>query len=224
MAESDDGFVRRWSQRKRKTRQDQRDADDPSAPGLPAESAQEAAVPAEAPDNLPDVDSLDESSDFTVFLKEGVPDIIRRKALRKLWRVHPAMAVIDGLDDYDDDYTVSEALVKGLKTVYEAGKGYLDEDEAGEVPTAAEDEEVAESATESETVPGEASKGAEAEPETAPSVPAGKEKTTLVADAKPAIPARRQAAHDGESGASTHAAQTHKRSARQRRWGQVVDE
>ena len=223
MAESDDGFARRWSQRKRKTRQDQRDADDPSAPGLPAEAAQEAAVPAEAPDNLPDVDSLDESSDFTVFLKEGVPDIIRRKALRKLWRVHPAMAVIDGLDDYDDDYTVSEALVKGLKTVYEAGKGYLDEDEAGKVPAAAEDEEIAESATESDTVPGEAADGAEAEPEHAESVPDGKEKSTLVADAKPAIPAGRQAANDGKSDASTNAAQTRKRSARQRRWGQVVD-
>ncbi len=223
MAESDDGFARRWSQRKRKTRQDQRDADDPSAPGLPAEAAQEAAVPAEAPDNLPDVDSLDESSDFTVFLKEGVPDIIRRKALRKLWRVHPAMAVIDGLDDYDDDYTVSEALVKGLKSVYEAGKGYLDEDEAGEVPAAAEDEEVAESASESETVPGEASKGAEAEPENAVSVPDSKEKSTLVADAEPANPTGRQASNDGESDVPAHTSRAPRRSARQRRWGQVVD-
>ncbi len=50
--------------------------------------------------------------------------------------------VVDGLDDYDDDYTVAEALVKGLKTVYEAGKGYLDEDE-----TAAPEGEVAEDET-----------------------------------------------------------------------------
>ncbi len=188
---------------------------------MPTEAAQEAELPAEAPDNLPDIDSLDESSDFTVFLKEGVPDIIRRKALRKLWRVHPAMAVIDGLDDYDDDYTVSEALVKGLKTVYEAGKGYLDEDEGGEVPAAAEDEdeEVAETDTES----GEAVTGSESAPENAESVPDSKKKSTLVAEAKPANPTGRQASNDGESDVPVHPSRVRRRSARQRRWGQVVD-
>ncbi len=56
----------------------------------------------------------------------------------------------DGLNEYDEDYTVAEPLVKALKTVYEAGKCDLDEDEtaapegeaaeaeAGEVPAAAE--------------------------------------------------------------------------------------
>ncbi len=108
----------------------------------PAGPSSEAAGDPEVVARLPDLDSLDDASDFSVFLKEGAPDVIRRKALRKLWRVNPVLANLDGLNDYDEDYTVSEALVKGLKTVYEAGKGYLDEDKAGEVPEgeAAEDE------------------------------------------------------------------------------------
>ena len=161
MADPKDGFVERWSRRKRTARRpraaeghaDQTaQAAAAAAPGVepPAGPPSETAGDPEVVARLPDLDSLDDASDFSVFLKEGVPDVIRRKALRKLWRINPVLAHLDGLDDYDDDYTVAEALVKGLKTVYEAGKGYLDEDEtaapegeaaeaeAGEVPAAAE--------------------------------------------------------------------------------------
>ncbi|MCH8924532.1 MAG: DUF3306 domain-containing protein [Proteobacteria bacterium] len=166
MADPKDGFIKRWSLRKRTARrpraeegQADQTAQAPTAavPEVepPAGPPSEAAGDPEVVAQLPDLDSLDDTTDFTVFLKEGVPDVIRRKALRKLWRVNPVLANLDGLNDYDEDYTVSEALVKGLKTVYEAGKGYLDEDEtaapegeaaeaeaaeaeAGEVPAATE--------------------------------------------------------------------------------------
>ncbi len=161
MADPKDGFVERWSRRKRTARRPRAEeghadqaaqAAAAAAPEVepPAGPPSEAAGDPEVVARLPDLDSLDETSDFSVFLKEGVPDVIRRKALRKLWRVNPVLAHLDGLDDYGDDYTVAEALVKGLKTVYQAGKGYLDEDEtaapegaaaeaeAGEVPAAAE--------------------------------------------------------------------------------------
>ncbi len=161
MADPKDGFVERRSRRKRTARRPRagdghadQTAQAPAAavPEVepPAGPPSEAAGDPEVVARLPDLDSLDETSDFSVFLKEGVPEVIRRKALRKLWRVNPVLAHLDGLDDYDDDYTVAEALVKGLKTVYQAGKGYLDEDEtaapegaaaeaeAGEVPAAAE--------------------------------------------------------------------------------------
>ena len=161
MADPKDGFVERWSRRKRTARRPRAEeghadqtaqAPAAAAPEVepPAGPPSEAAGDPEVVARLPDLDSLDDASDFSVFLKEGVPDVIRRKALRKLWRINPVLAHLDGLDDYDDDYTVAEALVKGLKTVYEAGKGYLDEDEtaapegeaaeaeAGEVPAAAE--------------------------------------------------------------------------------------
>ena len=117
----------------------------------PAGPPSEAAGDPEVVAQLPDLDSLDDASDFSVFLKEGVPDVIRRKALRKLWRVNPVLACLDGLNDYDEDYTVSEALVKGLKTVYETSKRYLDEDEtaapegqAAEAETAAQEDEAGE--------------------------------------------------------------------------------
>ena len=166
MADPKDGFIERWSRRKRTARRPRAEeghadqtAQAPTAavPEVepPAGPPSEAAGDPEVVAQLPDLDSLDDTTDFTVFLKEGVPDVIRRKALRKLWRVNPVLANLDGLNDYDEDYTVSEALVKGLKTVYEAGKGYLDEDEtaapegeaakaeaaeaeAGEVPAATE--------------------------------------------------------------------------------------
>ena len=163
MADPKNGFIERCSRRKRTARrpraeegQADQTAQAPAAAGPevepPAGPPSEAAGDPEVVARLPDLDSLDDASDFSVFLKEGVPDVIRRKALRKLWRVNPVLANLDGLNDYDEDYTVSEALVKGLKTVYEAGKGYLDEDEAGEVPegeaaeveTAAQEGEAAE--------------------------------------------------------------------------------
>jgi len=174
MAERDeDGFLERWSRRKRGE----------ASPGAPETGTAEAAQPAEpsggrsgpppagarppavgppqseeAPDSgdpeviakLPDLDTLNKDSDFTAFLQDGVPDALRRQALRKLWRTDPVLANLDGLNDYDEDYNLSEPLVKAVKTVYEAAKGDPDEDEtaasegesaeneAGEAPAAAE--------------------------------------------------------------------------------------
>ncbi|MCH8997825.1 MAG: DUF3306 domain-containing protein [Proteobacteria bacterium] len=162
MADPKNGFIERWSLRKRTARQPRAEeghadqtAQAPTAavPEVepPAGPPSEAAGDPEVVAQLPDLDSLDDASDFSVFLKEGVPDVIRRKALRKLWRVNPVLACLDGLNDYDEDYTVSEALVKGLKTVYETSKRYLDEDEtaapegqAAEAETAAQEDEAGE--------------------------------------------------------------------------------
>ncbi len=182
MAERDeDGFLERWSRRKRseaspgapetETAEVAQPAAKPARPsggrsGPPAARARPAAVglpqSEEAPDSgdpeviakLPDLDTLKEDSDFTAFLQDGVPDALRRQALRKLWRSNPVLANLDGLNDYDEDYTVSEPLVKALKTVYEAGKGDLDGDqtaapggEAAENQTAAPEGEAAENQT-----------------------------------------------------------------------------
>ncbi len=174
MADPKDGFVERWSRRKRTARRPRAEeehadqtAQAPAAatPAVepPAGPPSEAAGDPEVVARLPDLDSLDDTSDFSVFLKEGVPDVIRRKALRKLWRVNPVLAHLDGLDDYDDDYTVAEALVKGLKTVYQAGKGYLDEDEtAAPEGEAAEDETAVPEGEAAEDEAGEVPAAAEA--------------------------------------------------------------
>lgn len=77
-----------------------------------------------------DFDGLDYDSDYTRFMKDGVPESVRKRALRKLWGSNPILANIDGLNDYDDDFTDAALAVKGLlKTSYKAATGYLTDEE-----------------------------------------------------------------------------------------------
>ena len=46
-----------------------------------------------------DFDTLDYDSDYQRFMRAGVPEAIKRKALRKLWQSNPTLAVLDGLND-----------------------------------------------------------------------------------------------------------------------------
>lgn len=57
-----------------------------------------------------DIETLDYESDFTVFMDAKVPEALRRMALRKLWRSNPILANIDGLNDYDEDFTDATAI------------------------------------------------------------------------------------------------------------------
>jgi hypothetical protein len=59
--------------------------------------------------DMPPVDSLDEKSDYSGFMSEGVSEQLRQLALRKLFR-SAGFNVRDGLDDYDDDFTNFAAL------------------------------------------------------------------------------------------------------------------
>ena len=155
----EDGFLERWSRRKRgepapgapeiETTETAEVPSEPARPsggrsGPPSARARAASrKPDDAGDpgdpddigdpeviaKLPDIDSLDESSDFTAFLQDGVPEMIRRKALRRLWRLNPVFAVLDGLNDYDEDFSAGGIIAENIKTIYKVGKGYLDEDE-----------------------------------------------------------------------------------------------
>ena len=58
---------------------------------------------------MPSVESLTAESDFSQFLSEGVSDVLRRAALRKLFQL-PEFNILDGLNDYDEDYTKFEKL------------------------------------------------------------------------------------------------------------------
>ncbi|MCH8809583.1 MAG: DUF3306 domain-containing protein, partial [Proteobacteria bacterium] len=83
MADPKNGFIKRWSSRKRTARRPRAEeghADQPAqAPTAavpevepPAGPPSEAAGDPEVVARLPDLDSLDDTSDFSVFLKEGV--------------------------------------------------------------------------------------------------------------------------------------------------------
>jgi hypothetical protein len=59
--------------------------------------------------DMPDIETLNEDSDFSGFMSEGVSDELRNLALRKLFRA-PVFNIRDGLDEYDEDYTYFEKL------------------------------------------------------------------------------------------------------------------
>ncbi|QFT98865.1 hypothetical protein FIU85_16235 [Roseovarius sp. THAF8] len=74
---------------------------------------------------LPDPDTLDKGDDFSAFMAEAVPDRIRRWALRRLWGTNPALANLDGLLDYGEDFTDKAMVIENMQTAYQVGKGML---------------------------------------------------------------------------------------------------
>jgi len=129
----------RWARRKAEVRQRSGGA----APAIPDEPVEVPAKRAETPDDapvapqgearppgtsdLPDVESLGADSDFAAFMKDGVPAALRRLALRKLWASDPTFNVIDEMVEYGEDYTDAATVVAGMKSAWEAGRGYAGE-------------------------------------------------------------------------------------------------
>lgn len=101
--------------------------------------------------DLPDPDTLVAGDDFTAFMAKAVPERLRRRALRKLWTSNPVLACVDGLNDYDDDYTVAAVCGADMKTAYQVGRGFIREvlenipqaDNAGGEPGAQQPEDTA---------------------------------------------------------------------------------
>jgi hypothetical protein len=72
-------------------------------------AAEAEAKPVLTDADMPDIESLDENSDFSGFMSAGVSDKLRNLALRKLFKA-PVFNIRDGLDEYDEDYTYFEKL------------------------------------------------------------------------------------------------------------------
>lgn len=92
-------FLSRWSRRKQQAREQ------------PAEQKPVAVTPAnqETVPVLPPVEGLNMDSDFRGFLHPKVDESLRRAALNKLFH-EPHFNVMDGLDTYIDDYSVSDPI------------------------------------------------------------------------------------------------------------------
>ena len=75
--------------------------------------------------DLPDPDTMTQGDDFSVFMAKAVPDQIRRRALRTLWRSNPVLANVDMLVDYGEDFTDAAMAVENIQTAYQVGKGML---------------------------------------------------------------------------------------------------
>ena len=130
----DGGFLGRWSRLKTEART--ADSEAPAPPAAPAPAVQ----PEDAPPELPPVESLTIDSDFRGFFHPKVDEDLRRSALRKLFS-DPHFNVMDGLDVYIDDYSVSEPIppemlagMKQAQRILRWAAGHDDEEAAEERP------------------------------------------------------------------------------------------
>ena len=111
-----ESVLSRWSRRKLEADQLAPAVEELAQPdtgaGLPAAdqaAADDAAKPVLTDADMPDIESLNEDSDFSGFMSTGVSDELRNLALRKLFKA-PVFNIRDGLDEYDEDYTYFEKL------------------------------------------------------------------------------------------------------------------
>ena len=132
--ESPEGFLSRWSRRKRE------DAPDDDPPTRPV--AEASPPPAIAPEptetmpgmlarllrrraaaappgvplpefdlaSLPSIENLTAESNFLAFLRQGVPLGLRNAALRRMWSLDPAIRDFTGPADYAWDYNAVDGV------------------------------------------------------------------------------------------------------------------
>lgn len=104
MAERE-GALGRWSRLKRGAESATPAVDPAESAGAPDErrpdEEEEEAVVDLA--TLPPAESLRADSDYTAFLRRGVPEALRRAALRRAWATDPAIAGFRGFAEYDWD-------------------------------------------------------------------------------------------------------------------------
>lgn len=129
-SDQEEGFLSRWSRRKQAVREGDLEAveelqsvEDADEVRDPSQEDPEIKANREAAEAI-DLDTLTSDSDFTVFMKKGVPKALKTAALRKLWTVNPAFSTLDGLNDYDLNYNVIDKVLTQFQSAWEVGKGY----------------------------------------------------------------------------------------------------
>lgn len=110
--EEKERFLSRWSRLKRALAND--------APGASAPAATSGPGAVE----LPPIETLDFSSDFTGFLQPKVEESIKRDALKKLFH-SGQFNTMDGLDVYIDDYNRFEPIPEEMLRRMEQARGLL---------------------------------------------------------------------------------------------------
>jgi hypothetical protein len=118
-----DAFLSRWARRKRIARSgenpDAQERETPVDDEMLARAAPDAAGTALEGDDgeaveltdedMPPVDAIDENTDMSGFFSPKVTQAVKKAALRKFFH-SPAFNIVDGLDDYDDDFRNFAAL------------------------------------------------------------------------------------------------------------------
>lgn len=166
MTDKEKGFLSRWS--RRKLDEAAKAEAEPEAPGetetIEAQQVEAARVEAEITEaeanrlaaEAIDLETLTFESDFKVFLKRGVPEALRRTALRKFFNSNPLLANLDGLNDYDEDY--NNPAHKVYKSSWDVARGFLTKAEelaqkaTGRISTAHEEKTATEGPSTDEVV------------------------------------------------------------------------
>lgn len=116
---TEESFISRWSRKKSEPEEkdpaekyldslsDSASSGELTTQNEKSESTDEVKALTDA--DMPDIETLDENSDYAGFMSEGVSEELRTIALRKLFR-SAGFNIRDGLDDYDDDFTSFPAL------------------------------------------------------------------------------------------------------------------
>jgi hypothetical protein len=132
MSGREEGFLSRWSRRKREAAEGRLPEPAAEAPPAPAAEAPAVAVPVldlpvldgsvvEAPvtgdappefdpASLPPIESLTAESDIAGFLRAEVPAALRQAALRRIWTLDPAIRDFIGPADYAWDFNAPDGV------------------------------------------------------------------------------------------------------------------
>jgi hypothetical protein len=110
-----------WSRRKAAVLAEAETPDQPPQPAF--DKMSDAEILTEL--DLPDPDHLIAGDDIRGFMARAVPERLKRRALRQLWSLNPALANLDGLIDYGDDFTDAAVVLPDMKTAYQVGRGML---------------------------------------------------------------------------------------------------
>jgi hypothetical protein len=95
-------FLSRWSRLKRQTA-----VESPALPVVAAATNSDVALPASDAEGVKT--QADAGTDLTALLREELSDAVRKQTLKAIF-ADPHFNIMDGLDTYIDDYSISEPI------------------------------------------------------------------------------------------------------------------
>ena len=145
-ADSNEGFMSRWSKRKLNLKHDQgkeKNLKDKTELQESNVNEQKTVIKEEVDESqysdlndqellekfkLPNPEKIKKEKGLDLFFKDGVPDRLRQIALRRVWKLNPIIRFADAeINDYHEDFTDAATVIEGMQTAYQVGKGYLSE-------------------------------------------------------------------------------------------------
>ena len=145
-ADSNEGFMSRWSKRKSNLKHDQgkeKNLKDKTQLQESNVNEQKTVIKEEVDESqysdlndqellekfkLPNPEKIKKEKGLDLFFKDGVPDRLRQIALRRVWKLNPIIRFADAeINDYHEDFTDAATVIEGMQTAYQVGKGYLSE-------------------------------------------------------------------------------------------------